>query len=155
MNEKSTTSEKKITEGIYVIRPVGDPSYVLSVKDGIAGKQYRLSIQKNKNLKAQQWKVTIEKDGNLVLRTLLDEKYVISINNQLRGFIILNEYNGSELEKWVPERLDDGNYMITLCNHPKVVLDVEGNKFEQDRLVQVYTKHEQINQKWIIQRIDK
>ena len=155
MNEKSTTSEKKITEGIYVIRPVGDPSYVLSVKDGIAGKQYRLSIQKNKNLKAQQWKVTIEKDGSLVLRTLLDEKYVISINNQLRGFIILNEYNGSELEKWVPERLDDGNYMITLCNHPKVVLDVEGNKFEQDRLIQVYTKHEQINQKWIIQRIDK
>jgi hypothetical protein len=155
MNEKSTTSEKKITEGIYVIRPVGDPSYVLSVKDGIARKQYRLSIQKNKNLKAQQWKVTIEKDGSLVLRTLLDEKYVISINNQLRGFIILNEYNGSELEKWVPERLDDGNYMITLCNHPKVVLDVEGNKFEQDRLIQVYTKHEQINQKWIIQRIDK
>ncbi|MBR5067968.1 MAG: RICIN domain-containing protein [Bacteroidales bacterium] len=157
-NTSSTTTKPSSTtqnEGnIYIIKTAGDPDYVITV-NGKASNHLRMVIQKNKKSDAQKWRLSREKDGSYVLRSMLDEKYVISINDQLRGFLWLSEYSGSDLERWKAVKMDNGNYLLLLTKDEGRAIDVEGAKYEENRGIQLYGRHNAINQQWIMERVNK
>ena len=157
-NTSSTTTKPSSTDqtegNIYIIKTAGDPDYVITV-NGKASNHLRMVIQKNKKSDAQKWRLSREKDGSYVLRSMLDEKYVISINDQLRGFLWLSEYSGSDLERWKAVKMDNGNYVLLLSKDEGRAIDVEGAKYEENRGVQLYGRHNSTNQQWIMERVNK
>ncbi len=151
----TTTSSSSQHEGnIYIIKTSGDPNYVLTVKGKASNHQW-VVIQKNQKSNAQKWRLSREKDGSYVLRSLLDENFVISINDQLRGFLWLSEYKGSDLERWKTVKMDNGNYVLLLSKDQERAIDVEAATYEENRGVQLYGRHDGPNQQWIMERVNK
>ena len=80
---------------------------------------------------------------------------MISINDQLRGFLWLSEYKGSELERWKAVKMDNGNYVLLLTKDQERAIDVEAATYEENRGVQLYGRHDGPNQQWIMERVNK
>jgi hypothetical protein len=148
----SSTSSTQHEGNIYIIKTSGDPNYVITV-DGKPSNHKRLVIQKNRKADAQKWRLTREKDGSYILRSLLDENFVISINDQLRGFLWLSEYKGSDLERWKAVKMDNGNYVLLLTKDQERAIDVEAAAYEENRGIQLYGRHDGPNQQWIMERV--
>ena len=150
----STPSSSQHEGNVYYIKSAGDPNYVLTVKGKASNHQW-VVIQKNQKSNAQKWRLTREKDGSYILRSLLDENFVISINDQLRGFLWLSEYKGSDLERWKTVKMDNGNYVLLLTKDQERAIDVEGATYEENRGAQLYGRHDGPNQQWILELVNK
>ena len=150
----NTSSSSQHEGNIYIIKTSGDPNFVLTVKGKASNHQW-VVIQKNQKTNAQKWRLTREKDGSYILRSLLDENFVISINDQLRGFLWLSEYKGSDLERWKTVKMDNGNYVLLLSKDQGRAIDVEGATYEENRGAQLYGRHDGPNQQWILELVNK
>ncbi|MBQ6768665.1 MAG: RICIN domain-containing protein [Prevotella sp.] len=100
-----TATAQTIKEGVYVIKSVSNPNYVLTLKNAQPGDGNPLSVEKWKNNNAQKWKVTIQ-DGYNVIRSMVDNNYVVDVNNVTpvdgREVYIFG-FHGGDNQLWTPK----------------------------------------------------
>ena len=100
-----TATAQTIKEGVYVIKSVSNPNYVLTLKNAQPGNGNPLSVEKWKNNNAQKWKVTIQ-DGYNVIRSMVDNNYVVDVNNvtPVDGReVYIYGFHGGDNQLWTPK----------------------------------------------------
>ena len=151
----TTTSSNTIDDGVYVIRFTNNPDYVLTLKDGKAENVNIVHLWKWKNDNSQKWKVT-HTDGKIVVRSMVDNDYVLDVldyeyaNNTQ---IIVYTFHGSDNQLWIPERLDNGAYLLKTAGDTKYCLDLYKGDAVNGGKIELYNVHKEWPEHWTFEKV--
>ena len=102
--ERIDTKKPVVPEGIYAIKsPMSTTPLALTVKDGKLAEGSELVTDNWKNSNSQKWMVTHEKNGAMVLRSMMNTNMVISIKDEKSNQILMKKWTGNDLQCWKPE----------------------------------------------------
>ncbi len=103
----NTSAKQIISDGVYYIKCAGDPNYVITLKNSKATSGNEIVVRKKKNSNDQKWKVENLKDGSIIIRSMVNEKYAAHVKSNEVGEwtkITSNLYGGKKNERWIPEK---------------------------------------------------
>jgi hypothetical protein len=149
--------KQEIEDGTYVIRFTHNPEYVLMLKDGKAVNNNVIHLWKWQNTNAQKWKVT-HKDGKIAIRSAVDPNYVLdvkSFNYSNNTDIILYKYLGNDNQLWIPERLDNGAYILKTAGNPTFCLDLYKGNATNGGKIELYNAQKLWPEWWTLEKVSK
>lgn len=155
----ATTFAQLIPNGVYLIKFANSPNYVLTLKDGKAAENNDIVVYERNNSNAQKWKVENTKDGSIIIRSMVDNKYVVNIyQSELKDAakIVSRKYE-SAAQKWVPYDMGNNVYVLKVAQNQNLSLDlIMGNaNAKNNGQIDIYRTHYGYEQHWIFEKVDK
>ena len=157
INNHYSNKKQEIEDGTYVIRFTHNPEYVLTLKDGKAVNNNVIHLWKWQNTNAQKWKVT-HKDGKIAIRSAVDPNFALdvkSFNYSNNADIILYKYLGNDNQLWIPERLDNGAYILKTAGNPTFCLDLYKGNAKNGGKIELYNAHKLWPEWWTLEKVSK
>lgn len=154
-NHYSNANSPMVEDGVYVIRFTHNPEYVLTLKDGKAVNNGVVHLWKWQNTNAQKWKVT-HKDGKIAIRSMVDPNFALdvkSFNYSNNADIILYKYLGNDNQLWIPERLDNGAYILKTAGNPTFCLDLYKGNATNGGKIELYNAHKLWPEWWTLEKV--
>ena len=154
-NHYSNANSPTVEDGVYVIRFTHNPEYVLTLKDGKAVNNGVVHLWKWQNTNAQKWKVT-HKDGKIAIRSMVDPNFALdvkSFNYSNNADIILYKYLGNDNQLWIPERLDNGSYLLKTAGNPSFCIDLYKGQATNGGKIELYNAHKLWPEWWTLEKV--
>ena len=148
---------KTIADGIYVIRFTNNPDYVLTLKDGKAVNDNIIHLWKWRDDNSQKWKITNE-NGKIAIRSMVNTNCALDVKNFNYGNnaeIILYGFHGGDNQLWVPERLDNGSYILKTAGNTDFCLDLFEGRAENGGVIELYYAHKLWPEWWTLEKVSK
>jgi len=155
-NPPASTSKQQIPNGVYVIKCAGDPNYVMTLKNSKATSGNEIVVHKRQNSNAQKWKVENQKDGSIIIRSMVNEKYAANVKSDEVGEwtkITSNIYGGKKNERWIPEKTAKGTFHLRIQQDKNLCLDVLNYEYVDDNSMHLYSFHGDHNQQFIFELV--
>ena len=155
-NPPASTSKQQIPNGVYVIKCAGDPNYVMTLKNSKATSGNEIVVHKRQNSNAQKWKVENQKDGSIIIRSMVNEKYAANVKSDEVGEwtkITSNLYGGKKNERWIPEKTAKGTFHLRIQQDKNLCLDVLNYEYVDDNSMHLYSFHGDYNQQFIFELV--
>ena len=140
--------------GVYVIKFAKNPEYVLTLKDGKACNANPVQLWKWRNDNSQKWKIT-EKDGNMVIRSMVDNNYVLDIkgyNYSDNAEVYIYSYHGQANQVWIPERMSNGSFVFKIAGNPDYCLDLKNGTAQNGNAIELWKAHKGYQQQWLLEK---
>ena len=156
-NHYSNANSPTVEDGVYVIRFTHNPEYVLTLKDGKAVNNGVVHLWKWQNTNAQKWKVT-HKDGKIAIRSMVDPNFALdvkSFNYSNNADIILYKYLGNDNQLWIPERLDNGSYLLKTAGNSSFCIDLYKGQATNGGKIELYNAHKLWPEWWTLEKVSK
>ena len=153
----------KVKDGVYNIKVASNTYVSLDNCDGITQNGNNVRIYYSKDDNSQKWAVKNYPDGSISLTAMPRDpktnkaRYCIAIENgdwdsgNLAN-IGLQDENGSEGQRWLVTKREDGTYLLHSALNSKYVLDVWGPNENSGVNVQLFENIRDNGQKWIIKK---
>ena len=154
-NHYSNANSPMVEDGVYVIRFTHNPEYVLTLKDGKAVNNGVVHLWKWQNTNAQKWKVT-HKDGKIAIRSMVDPNFALdvkSFNYSNNADIILYKYLGNDNQLWIPERLDNGSYLLKTAGNSSFCIDLYKGNATNGGKIELYNAHKLWPEWWTLEKV--
>ena len=155
-NPPASTSKQQVPNGVYFIKCAGDPNYVMTLKNSKASSGNEIVVHKKKNSNDQKWKVENQKDGSIIIRSMVNEKYAAHVKSNEVGEwtkITSNLYGGKKNERWIPEKTAKGSFYLRLQQDKNLCFDVLNYEYVDDNSLHVYSFHGDHNQQFIFELV--
>jgi len=158
LNDSVSVRTQTFMNGTYYIESAVDNCYVLT-SQGPAETGMKMLIWENEGNPNQKWILIRNSDGTFTLRTAMNTKFVLDLNNSVHanGSVLqLREANNTHAQKW--RLVKCGSYYRIVSSYDENwVVDVKYGKMTNGNAVWLWEKNE-INgaygQKWILHYID-
>ena len=128
---------------------------MLTLKDGKAVNNGVVHLWKWQNTNAQKWKVT-HKDGKMAIRSMVDPNFALdvkSFNYSNNADIILYKYLGNDNQLWIPERLDNGSYILKTAGNTSFCLDLYKGQATNGGKIELYNAHKLWPEWWTLEKV--
>ena len=148
---------KTISDGIYVIRFTNNPDYVLTLKDGEAFNNNVIHLWKWRNDNSQKWKITNE-NGKIAIRSMVNTNCSLDVKNFNYGNnaeIILYGFHGGDNQLWIPERLENGSYVLKTAGNTDFCLDLYEGDAKNGGIIELYYAHKLWPEWWTLEKVSK
>lgn len=148
---------KTIADGVYVIRFTNNPDYVLTLKDGEAFNNNVIHLWKWRNDNSQKWKITNE-NGKIAIRSMVNSNCALDVKDFNYGNnaeIILYGFHGGDNQLWVPEKLDNGSYVLKTAGNTDFCLDLFEGRAENGGVIELYYAHKLWPEWWTLEKVSK
>lgn len=152
-----------IKDGIYYIKSVLDPEYVLDVNLGESKtitNDYKVSPWKWHGGKNQQWRVE-NKNDYIFIHSVMDDKFVLDIatrdNNIVNGCTIqMWEAHTGNNQRWRVEKSGNAFILHSLVNDKYVMDAGTSNKNEiEGKRIHMWEGGDYPRMKWIFEKVNK
>lgn len=151
----ATAAAQSIEEGEYIIHFGPNQQYVLGLDNGEALNSNYVSLFKATGDKSQRWKIT-HHNGKIAIRNAKNTDMVMDV----RGNAICNEtpiqiysYLGGSNQLWVPEKQNNGYYVLLCAADRNFCLDLHNGDAVEGGLIKLYEAHRGEPQQWKFEKV--
>ena len=154
-NNNNTSNPNDIADGVYVIRFTNNPNYVLTLQDSKASNVNLVHLWQWRNDNSQKWRVT-HTNGKIAIRSMVDNNYVFDVLDykyENGTQIIVYTYHGRDNQLWIPERMNNGSYVLKTAGNQNLCLDLLNGNAVNDQKIMLYQAHKGWQQQWTFEKV--
>lgn len=131
---------RSVPDGTYVILSAKNRNTALDVQWGSMSNGANVWLYDVNNTVAQQWKVTNNADGTLMLVNVKSNKALDIYCGGTASGTNVWQYasNGTTAQRWIPISNADGSITLRSASNPKLALDVSAGQAVSGSNIQVY-----------------
>lgn len=129
-----------IPNGVYFISSEANPELVFdntgyNVEEFNNVQIWHRMVETNK-----MWRVVNHGDGSISILSMQNDFYVVTLRDGAcvdRQNIVINTYNGTESQRWMPKKTASGNYILQNCYDHNYVIAVSDNNINPESNVEL------------------